>query len=333
MQRLSDLRQLYSIKGILGWPDHKKKGICPIPGHVHHNYTPSFSVFYWDGVERWKCHGACPSEIDGATGDVIDLVGFMEIPGYRRFNGAMYRQAAELLTNSSMVTRMPVVPSPVSMIAQWLWEECLPPSQQTLDYAYNRGLLDEQIEKFKIGTPKGALMRDPYNIRSDNWMTIPTFHHDELMGIKLRNLTSSGLRYMSVAGSKKGLFNFNAVNMETGPVLVVKGEIAAMVLDRFGFVACAPTAGEGSYIKDVRGALALCRPIVVGDNDRNPDTADKTRMYAEKRAAFLSADLRFPPPQWKDIDAWILNNTTTAIPEISRWIGLSDVGKENANGA
>ncbi len=200
----------------------------------------------------------------------------------------------------------------------------LPPNQQTIEYALSRGLTQQQIERFRIGTPPTAMKRDPYNLRRPEiWMAMPTFHHAELRGIKLRNTTGNGLRYLAVAGSRKGLFNHDAVFLASNLVLVVKGEIAAMVAERFGFLACAPTGGEGSYIKELRVALSQCKPVVVGDNDPDPKVAVQTRLFAERRAAWLGAELRFPPSPYGDIDEYLLKDTEAAMAEVGRWIAES----------
>ena len=62
----------------------------------------------------------------------------------------------------------------------------------------------------------------------------------------------------------------------------------------------APTGGEGGWKENWRVALALANVTVVGDND------ETGRMMAAKRAAFLNAVIRYPPPSHKDIDAWVL---------------------------
>ena len=157
-------------------------------------------------------------------------------------------------------------------------------------------------------------------------MAMPTFHYAELRGIKLRNTTGNSLRYLAVAGSRKGLFNHDAVFLASEPVLVVKGEIAAMVAERFGFLACAPTAGEGACIKELHVALSQCEPIVVGDNDADTRVAEQTRLFAERRAAWLGADLRFPPFPYGDIDEYLLKDTEAAIVVVRGWI--SDVGNK-----
>ena len=75
--RLEEIRATHSIQSVLGWPDRKKWGLCVLPQHVHGSNTPSFSIYPWQGKQLFKCHGNC-----GGKGDVIDLIGYLEIPGY-----------------------------------------------------------------------------------------------------------------------------------------------------------------------------------------------------------------------------------------------------------
>ncbi|MCL4561889.1 MAG: hypothetical protein M1281_14930 [Chloroflexi bacterium] len=129
-------------------------------------------------------------------------------------------------------------------------------------------------------------------------------------------------RYLNIAGSRKGLFNYDGVLYHSEPILIVKGEIAAALLVQHGFLACAPTGGEGSQPEEVRTAVALAdKRIVVGDNDRDPRVAEKTRLLAEKRATLYYADLVFPPPEYKDIDEYLLAEEEAALATIQQWIG------------
>ncbi len=84
---IRDVRRIYDIHDVLGVSNRTRWMVCPLPGHVHNSNTASFSI-YWDeeGVQRFKCHGNC-----GLMGDVVDLVGYLEVPGYdpRSINSVM----------------------------------------------------------------------------------------------------------------------------------------------------------------------------------------------------------------------------------------------------
>jgi hypothetical protein len=213
------LRSLYSIQELAGM-GHKRWSLCPMPFHIHHKNTPSFSVYFDSlGVQRFKCHGTC-----GAQGDSIDFVGFMRIPGYRRYDRQMYHAAAEILTGGGFQVCPVVRELPAPRLPPQIWQETLPPTRRVIEYALRRGLTQAQIDTFKIGALREWARGEPYLIKDPaRWMTIPTFHAGTLMGIKLRNVTGEGLRYMALKGSRKGLFNFDAVHRITRPVLLLKG--------------------------------------------------------------------------------------------------------------
>lgn len=316
-----DIEDIVTRKGVrLKGSAGKKWCVCPLPQHAHHNFSPSFSI-YWNaqGRQKWKCHGAC-----GVGGDVIDLIGYLEMPGYNRSVKDRIA-AAEILTSGQIRQTKIEVPQVHSTLPQWLWKDMLPPSADVVKYAVSRGLTINEIEKFRIGNPTSDMSDKPYNIFTPSiWMSMPTFHGTELMGIKLRNISHKGLRYMGVQGSRKGLFNFNAVDLTQEVVLIVKGEIACMVVDRFGFKSCAPTGGETGYIREIKHALILAKCIVVGDNDEDPATREKIVKATELRAAMLDADIHYPPLEIKDIDKWLLADTDNAIREIENWIKIRE---------
>lgn len=319
-----EARQLYNIEDILTKAGAKLKGsgrskwcLCPLPTHTHHNYSPSFSVFWgtYKGsqVQRWKCHGMC-----NVSGDVIDLVGFMQIPGYRKMSVEDRIRACGLLTGSSFKISPPTPPPPVPALPQWLGGDITPPNDIVKKYILKRGILEDQIEEFNLGSLR-PWVKDKYGFTEpEKWLAIPTFHGEKLMGIKLRN-TGKGIRYMSFPGSKKGLWGYNDVYMKDSTVFIVKGELAAIIMRRFNFLSCAPTGGEAGTVDDIRNALILSRNIVIGDNDKSQTTNEMMTKHAENRALLLNADLYFPPLPYKDVDEWLLEDPE-AEEAIRKWM-------------
>jgi hypothetical protein len=128
------------------------------------------------------------------------------------------------------------------------------------------------------------------------------------------------MRFWAAKGSKKGLFNHDAVAYTSDPVLILKGEIPVMLCDQHGLLACAPTGGEGSYVGTYFEKLAFsCKRVVVGDNDKDPGVRQKMRAAAKRRAKSLHAELRFPPEDFKDIDQWMLADPN-AVEVIRSWL-------------
>lgn len=278
MTRIDEARSKYDMRHILGVS--KKRIVCPLPTHIHANNTPSFSIFWRNGVQHFKCHGNC-----GLTGDVVDLVGYINIPGYDRHNADMVNRALDLMDNRLEISP-PFVPEKQPKLDPYLWRKLMPPGERVIQYAKKRGLTEDTIEKFFIGQYK-------------NWMSMPIFENGKLVNVKLRN-TGEGQRFMSVKGSRISLFNHDAVAYTTETVYVVKGEIPAMLMDQMGFLACAPSNGEGALSDHIKEVLAFANVIVVGDNDV------QGRKLGYQRAIDLEGKIVFPPDEYKDLDEFIL---------------------------
>jgi DNA primase len=299
---LDDVAGRHSIEGVLGLTSKRKWFICPLPGHAHHNNTPSFSVFWWKGKEHFKCHGNC-----GAKGDVIDLVGYLKIPGYDRSIQHRFK-AADILEDRYVKYDIPMPEKDKPLISPWAWQDYLPIGREGLKYLRERGLEYPTIDHFKLGQFK------------EQAITIPTFHGKRLRGIKCRNFEAHPIRYWAIEGSQKGMFNYDDVATTTGPVFIVKGEIAAMYLWQLGFKACAPTGGEGSYVQEFLQALAFSKNIIIGDNDRDPKVREKMVNYARQRAVLFTAELKFPPEKYKDIDEFLLAEPEKGLETLKSWI-------------
>jgi len=292
MDAFGEARALHSIRSVLGVRDNKQVMICPLPRHNHTNYTPSFSIFFKDGVERWKCHGSCNLE-----GDVIDLVGYLYVPGYNPDNPEHCYKAL-CYVDAKYEIDIPKKERKV-MLSGAEWRRYLPARDEVIRYARLRGLTLETVDRFNVGQDKGA-------------MTIPVFENEILLGIKFRSTNKkSRVRFWSLPGSKPGLFNYDNARHNQF-LFIVKSEIPAMLLDQYGLPVVAPTSGEGAWLDDWTVKLAFKKLIYIGDND------DPGRRAAEKLKDILKCEIRFPNPDYKDVDEWILADID-AINLIRRW--------------
>lgn len=282
---------LYDIHTILG--TNKRWMVCPLPGHRHVSNTPSFSIFVSpDGVQRFKCHGNCAKQ-----GDVIDLVGYMNMNDYDYNNEEHIKMALGFLSQRFEI-KPPVIEKP-KRIPGDEYKHYLPPSDEVIKYAATRGLTVETLEHFDVGS-------------YESYMSMPCFEDRYLVGIKFRNIREGG-RFWQARGSRKGLFNYDEVAYTSEPVLIVKGEIPAMLCSQWGFLTCAPTAGENSDVGTYMDVLSWSdKRVVVGDND--------APGFARKRRQQLHAYLKFPPEQYKDIDEYMLAEPENARKELTKWL-------------
>jgi len=293
-------------------------GLCPLPFHQHRNGTPSFSIFEYRGRQRWKCWGSC-----GLSGDVIDLYGYLHIPGYNPHEIELRRQAADLLRGG------PLNPAPyrgvekTRLLSSFAWQWFQPPGDLVLEYLHRRGLDEATIRHFRFGSAARIDKETGRPVKDgiEGLLAIPCLQENTTVGVKLRLIRPAGkLRYFSLPYSRSGLFNFDEVYLTDRPVLIAKGELCAAVMRRAGFLACALTSGEAGTQKgqplfqEIRSALSLAPRIVVGDND------PPGRKYAPQRADTFDAGLRYPPEACKDWDEWFLARPDECVRETERWI-------------
>jgi hypothetical protein len=311
LHTIRDMSRLFDIRDVLHLSSRKKTIVCPLPQHVHKHRTPSFSIFTTpNGQQKWKCFGSC-----GLGGDILDLVGFMEIPGYQPKNGDDVKRAISLLSGGVRINPPQQQTTKAPELNNGLYKLYLPAGDAVREYAKGRGLTPETLEKFSVGQ----------NTTSVQWMTMPAIHGSRLRGIKMRNLQSRSKkdRFISVPGSIDGLFGFNYVDGTIKSVAIVKGEIPVMLLSQFGILACAPTGGEGSYHKheELLTPLAFAKKrIVIGDNDEDPGVRAKMTLAARKRAEIFRAEMFQPPDPYVGVDDWVLAKPDEALPAIQRWL-------------
>ena len=302
MLTIEEVRRIYSVRSVLGISDRTKKVVCPLPQHAHSSYTPSCSIFRGrDGVERFECHGNC-----NLSGDVIDLIGYMQLPDYEPNNPTSVSEAINLLTSGYSIT-MPTKPPAEKFLAPNAWRKYYPPGPDAVDYARSRGIERKTLGYFKVGEHK-------------KFLAMPTFEDGILKAIKFRNMTNVGLRFYAETGSVGSMFNHDSVVYQTEPLLIVKGEIPCMVLWERGIHCCALTGGEAMHIETWLPKLALAKiRVLVGDNDRDPRIRDRMQSYTKQSAEALRANVAFPPEEFKDIDDWVLADPN-AIDTIKGWL-------------
>jgi len=305
------IRKQYDIKAMCHSTSSKSNIVivCPLPNHSHSNGTPSFSIFTdYSGVQRFKCHGSC-----GLYGDVIDFYGYMNIPMYDCKSWKNRVSAAKSMSN---ISPSPIsVSSPVTrIIDQNIYKTYIPIHRSAKSYIEGRGVANWQVSVYNIGG----------NSRS---ISIPSFVNGQLLGVKLRSISrSSNLRYWSVKGSKCSLFGYDKARKKP-KVVITKGEIAAMVVERYmiefsiyDIGVCSPTGGESSWKDEWVHMLSGKQCIYIGDNDHNPCTRFDMVSAAVRRANKLGAKLVFPPNEYKDVDEWVVSSPYHSIRTIQSWL-------------
>jgi hypothetical protein len=249
-------------------------------------------------------------------GDVIDLYGYLYITDYDPADKKKRRAAALGLEEQPRAVPVPEPPK-LEFLPSWIWEKFLPPTSRAIEYMHKRGIEDEQILKYKLGSARlvkadGTIIRDD----KDAMIAIPTWQEGKLVCIKLRWYDGPiGARYYSMAGSHPGLWGYDNLENTQGPVLLVKSELAAIIASRWFPTAVGATMGENNDIRNIKNvvqALGRRDVLVIGDNDE----LGVQQAYA--RAALLGGIAKFPPAGY-DVDTWLLERKE-AVPTIEEWL-------------
>lgn len=293
VETLDDVRKKHDLPTVVGrYVDHvKPKMVCPFPDHIHSNNTPSFSMYQVDGVQRFKCHGSC-----GHSGDVIDFIGYMEIPGYDKHNSAHVARAIELLNSETATIKPPItLPKEKPPLRQEAvkamvlrWEMNLYNMPQALEYLYSRGITKEVMRRNKIGYRFYSPNELKEHKRGGHYISIPTFRGDYLVGVKFRRVETmhdgdTPLRYRSFSSKRYGksglgVFGYNGAKGYTGVIFSPEGEMDAMLIESLTpHRAVCMNAGANSISDDllvVGGGI----PVFLAEGD-----APGRRHASEKR--------------------------------------------------
>lgn len=318
MNSFSDIRAMFNLEDVSGV---RRWGLCPMKVHAHANNTPSFSIFWvtinGEQTQWFKCHGNC-----GLQGDVIDFIGYQQMPGYSPDNLELKKEALQILIGGAHTPSHPSPPPPPKPLPQWLHLDFQPIAFQVKKFLQTRGVEPWQIEKYHLGSAEHIAEHSVIKGR-DALLSIPTFHGETLRGIKIRKTYDSSFNYFAVSGSHKGLFGYNNVIGHEGITIVCKGEIAAMVVEKVvGEQArvCAPTAGETAGVESVRAAILSAKTaILIGDNDPDPKVRERIVQATLDRGKSLGAKVVFPPNSYKDIDEFILAEPGPASAMLRAW--------------
>jgi hypothetical protein len=319
MNSFSDIRAMFDlgdVSGVHRW------GLCPMKVHAHANNTPSFSIFWvtinGEQTQWFKCHGTC-----GLQGDVIDFVGYQQVPGYTPDDLELKKEALQILIGGRYIPSCPRPPPPPRPLPQWLHLDFQPIAFQVKKFLQTRGVEPWQMEKYHLGSAEHIAEHSIIKGR-DALLSIPTLHGGTLKGIKIRKTYDSSFNYFAVSGSHRGLFGFDNVIRHEGTTIVCKGEIAAMVVEKVvGERArvCAPTAGETAGVESVRAAILGAKTVIlIGDNDKDPKVRERIVQATLERGRSLGAKVVFPPEKYKDIDQFILAEPGPASSLLAQWM-------------
>jgi len=220
-----------------------------------HERTPSVHV-YPDG--KFKDFGG-----DGWHGDVIDFVGYY-LFGHSYDPAIHFVEVVDRLgaLNIEPLPAQPERPKPAPLpllldrqeIARWHIN--MPPQRR--EYWRSRGLTDTTINEFELGW-------------DGKRYTIPLLYRNVPFGVKRRQSEiDDGIKdkYIQAKGSRPGLFNADIL-IGTNEVIVCEGEVDAMLLHQYNYLAVTNTNGANTWKPEWAGLFCHAQHVwIMYDNDQ-----------------------------------------------------------------
>lgn len=267
IQEIQDIKIKYgqSAEGIissgLGLIKKGKKYRCPNNfAHKNGDKDPSMS---WDSKALQFYCFACGMKIDiyGYYKDHLNYTHdevIRELLGTEDYkNTSMQKGRDSFLEESKKVT-------PIT-------DECI-------KYVKARGITEETIKIFNLGSYKGMI-------------AFPYYRYESTVGYKLRKpLKDPGKpKMLSLTGSKPYLFNVQNIDMDNPELVICEGEFDSMVIYQCGFTNVVSVgAGANSLVSMLEQAKNFLDKfetlIIVSDNDSAGQEMDKTmvEMFGDK---------------------------------------------------
>lgn len=212
-------------------------------GHRHGDRSPSLS---WDdNLLQFKCFGC---------GKLIDIYSlYREHLNYTHAEVVREILGKENIRDTSMAINRTKLEDKV--------KELTPLTAEQIEYLKKRQLEDSTIKAFKLQNYKGSI-------------SFPYIQNEVLVGCKTRKPAKhiEGAKYLSLTGSKPGLFNYDGVDTDK-PLIICEGELDCMIIYQSGFENVVSVGAGANSLTDLveqyRDFLNRFESLIIfSDNDQ-----------------------------------------------------------------
>jgi twinkle protein len=229
---------------------------CPDKmAHRHGDRSPSLS---WDdNLLQFKCFGC------GKLLDIYSL--YKEYLNYTHAEIVREILGKDHLSDTSMSKNRATFEDKT--------RELTPLNQEQIEYLKKRKLEDPTIHSFKLQNHNGSI-------------AFPYLQNDLMIGCKTRKPQKhvEGPKYLSLTGSKPGLFNYDGVDTDK-PLIICEGEFDCMIIYQAGYQNVVSIGAGANSLTDLieqyKGFLdSFDSLIIFSDNDEAGANMDKDFLKA-----------------------------------------------------
>lgn len=259
MNRIEELKQKYGQEaeqiissGLNLIPKGKKYRCINTLAHKHGDRNPSMS---WDKkLFRFHCF---------TCGMNIDIYGY-----YRDHLNYTHNEIVEELLDVKTYKEAEIQRSRDNFVEES--KKVIKINDECISYIKTRGIAEETIRKFNIGTYR-------------NQIAFPYYKYESVVGYKLRKpVQDPGKPKMTnIVGSKPFLFNIQNVDIDNPELILCEGEFDCMVIYQCGFTNVVSVGAGANSLKSILEQAKdfinkFKSLIIVSDNDEAGQNMDKT---------------------------------------------------------
>lgn len=223
--------------------------------HRHGDRNPSMA---WDDdLLQFKCFGC------GRLLDIYTL--YREYLNYTHAEVVREILGKDNVKDTSMVRNRATFESKA--------KELTALTDEQIEYLHKRELNDDTIHNFRLQNHQGMI-------------TFPYFQNDIMIGCKTRKPAKhiDGPKYLSLTGSKPGLFNYDGVSTDK-PLIICEGEFDCMIIFQSGFENVVSVGAGANSLTDLigqyRGFLDGFESLIIfSDNDEAGGNMDRAFLDA-----------------------------------------------------
>jgi len=172
-------------------------------------------------------------------------------------------------------------------------------SEEAAEYLVNRGMTEETIRRFRIGSVENPL---PGHEHVRGFLALPYMTPDgTVVSMRFRRLKGEGPKYLSMAGDPPRIFNVSALERETSGIVVCEGEFDTMIAEQCGLPAIG-IPGAQAWQKRWRRLLIQYQAVFVLHDDDEPGVS-----LARTISEFLE-NTRMVPMTGGDVNSFFLEH-------------------------
>ena len=171
------------------------------------------------------------------------------------------------------------------------------------EYLNSRGITTDVAMEFGLGY---VVTEAPgHDDRYRKMLSIPYATPNGVVGFKFRHIDGREPKYLAPVGQKVHLFNVGAIIRSVQKILVVEGELDAIVAESVGYPAVA-VGGVNSWKSHFSRCFdGIGKIVICTDNDEKADNSNPGQELARKLADVLPQAIRVSLPYGHDINSTI----------------------------